>query len=534
MARDAAGCLAGVVEKLCGVTEAAAKPKLPGPGDRLPEAAAPEVAPPAAVQTQANKVELAETAEEHSCGEEATHQEEEYEPPAEEEHAVVTNGSSQQKAPVSPVSVVVVDECEEASEEELEFVHRSPTKRASGILQTEDESIPLAPLREDPASRPFFNRVWPGVRNDYAGEVGYCFVAEVPCEVTALGRPADPPLMESAIVTLWSVECEECMANAVVGPSSRVEGQFAWEPLSEAILLKAGKEYRLTQRCRANMLDRWCDSKAEKEEVPVQTWASLARFKGGCCRNIAGFPNRLDGDLRRPGIVNFKAMLGPPTEPELTAVSKEQFARQLAKEMARETKLTGGTIEEVEARLAALAGLLALMVDELASVSTGASALAILAPEEELRRIAASASAVAPSSKLELEGCGIFDARRLVRSMSRAARSSSLRDCGLLLVGARTGEVHGLCLRPRAAGSGANVEGGGSISFDDNARGRPLAAWELAAKLEKGMAFARNLAGDVCAFQADEVRRANRGLMLSETDGGGDMEIPEASWSVQL
>ena len=49
--------------------------------------------------------------------------------------------------------------------------------------------------------------------------------------------------------------------------------------------------------------------------------------------------------------------------------------------------------EELEIRLAALAGLLSLLVDEL----DGLSALALLAPEEELDIIASSAAAVSPS-----------------------------------------------------------------------------------------------------------------------------------------
>jgi len=65
-------------------------------------------------------------------------------------------------------------------------------------------------------------------------------------EVTALGRCAEPPLMEAALVSLWHGGTQECLASATVGPSSRVEGFYAWEPLLEPVVLQKGQEYRLS------------------------------------------------------------------------------------------------------------------------------------------------------------------------------------------------------------------------------------------------------------------------------------------------
>lgn len=65
-------------------------------------------------------------------------------------------------------------------------------------------------------------------------------------EVTALGRCAEPPLMEAALVSLWHGGTQECLASATVGRSSRVEGFYAWEPLLEPVVLQKGQEYRLS------------------------------------------------------------------------------------------------------------------------------------------------------------------------------------------------------------------------------------------------------------------------------------------------
>jgi len=412
---------------------------------------------------------------------------------------------------------------------------RSQTKNPANSRKRTPAPVPV-PVREDPASRPFFTGRWPGTRNDYSGEAGFRFFAEVDFEVTALGRPAEPPLIEAAFVTLWDADRQEALCSLPVGPWSRVEGEYAWEALPEPVPLQSGKEYRVTLRCRAGMPDRWCDSKAETDQFAAQSWASLARFAGGVCKNTSGFPTRVDGDSRRPGIANFKALLQPSSQPALTVVSRESLAAHLANSAVRSVELNGGNQQQVEARLAALAGLLAVIDDELAqaTVEPQASAMALLAPEDELRRIASSA---VERSSLALAGTGIFDSACVVEQMSRAAWEDSTRHCGLLLVGARTGEILGLCPRPRASGSGS-VFGEQSV--------RPLLAFELLGMVSDGVAFARTSNGQVLAFRSEDVRagqpfqgfkvlpstRRLSGFDDSTAVAGED--DPETSWSVQL
>lgn len=358
---------------------------------------------------------------------------------------------------------------------------RQVAKQVREPVRQAEVSVPFVP-REDPASRPFWCGRWPGARNDYEGEAGFRFLVHLDCEVTALGRPCEPPLMEAAAVSLWHAASQDLLASISVGPASRVEGSYAWERLPEAIVLRPGHEYRLTLRCRANMQDRWSDATCAAEEAAAESWAALASFLGGACKNANGFPSRTDGDLRRPGIVNFKALLRPSNEPALRDVGREAFARSLAASAAAEARAG----DEVESRLAALAGLVALFVDEIRL-----PAMALLGAEEELQLIAASAAACSPSGALELAGCGIFDSRALCQEMSRTARRSGL-DAGLLLVGALTGEVLGLCLRPRAPQP---------LRFEGT--GRPLQAWELAEQLQGGLALVRT-STEVVAYPAQK------------------------------
>lgn len=289
------------------------------------------------------------------------------------------------------------------------------------------------------------------------------------------------------------------------------------------------------------MQDRWCDAKLDAETAAAASWPSLGAFLGGVVRNKHDFPNRPDGDFRRPGIVNFKALVGPQSQPALASVTRGVLAKRLARTIAEEARQTGAAMQEVEGRLAALAGVLALLVDEMAALDPPATATALLAPEDELRRIAAGAASAlslpAPGG-LELAGCGIFESEQLLKRMSRAARKSGLRDCGLLLVGAHTGEVIGLCPRPRSAGGAGDPTSG--VGFDGTGSSRPLAAWELVARLASGIAFARKASGEVVTFQADEVQGGScpRGMVVFEQfeaeDLQGDDVQDRTMWSEKL
>ena len=264
------------------------------------------------------------------------------------------------------------------------------------------------------------------------------------------------------------------------------------------------------------MLDRWSDESATKDDLNGKSWTSLARFLGGAYRNepdciFSHFPIRVDGEFRRPGIVNFKAILRP-AEPRLRQVDKEDFVRELAVGITEKSDSPNPnrriSVEEVELRLAALAGLLALLVDEL----SGIAAMAVLAPEDELEMIAAAAAACHPTGAVELAGASVFDSKVLCQEMYLAARRSGMLDAGLLLV-SYSGEVIGLVLRPRFAGGAA---GNGPMVFD---QGRPLQVWEIAKQLTRGIAFAKRLAGEVVAYDAKQMQHGDAKGICLVTDG---------------
>ena len=83
--------------------------------------------------------------------------------------------------------------------------------------------------------------------------------------------------------------------------------------------------------------------RSARQELAGKSWASLARFLGGVCRNGPGFPNRLDGALRRPGIVNFKAPTSRPPTRARAPRSVETSARLFDVERARRCCARPGT-----------------------------------------------------------------------------------------------------------------------------------------------------------------------------------------------
>lgn len=353
---------------------------------------------------------------------------------------------------------------------------------------------------------PFFSGDWPGIRSDWTGDVGVRFVAEVPCVVTALGRRAGGPLAEPARVTLWQTEGQEELASVLVGPSSRIEGHSAFEPLETPVPLEAGKEYRVSQLCRARMPDRWFDGYATAQEVSALTANRYARFVGSCCRNDIGFPNREDGEFRRAGMVNLKlAREGLDVVP----VTREELAHALARAVVDEES----SPEAVDAYLAVLARLLALLVDGLAAPPKGAAApaprapaLTVVAPEEELSGYARLEPLEARGAAALKEGRGTVFDKRFARDVTDFARRyrGGLDDYGGPVEGAfvvshATGEVLAPAVRVLRATASQGASG-------DGAEER-LNAADLAALLPRGMAFARSASGDVTAFVAAEVRK---------------------------
>lgn len=384
-------------------------------------------------------------------------------------------------SPVGAWSAEAVPESEEVEEEQDEYeeeVWREPAVRAAVLLD----------------HVAFFSGHWPGTRNDWTGEVGIRLLAQTPCVVTALGRhTTEGKLSEGAVVTLWSAESQQVIANVEVGPDSFVESNYAFTTLPQRVVLEVGKEYRVSQRCKSRMADWWFDGHASEEEVTALASSRYARFLGGCCRNDGGYPNRNDGERRRAGMVNFKiAREGL----EVVFVSREELAHSLAHAASVEESTSS---EATDAYLGVIARLLALLVDELT-----VPVFAVVAPEADV------SSVVRMEYTVKGDVGNVFG-KRFVVDVARAGHEygGAFDEHGAPLeaafvVGHRGGEV-----LVAAAGLQRLSALSGGVGGDC------LGAAELAALLPRGMAFVRSPAGDVTAFLATEVRQG-RALRLGQ------------------
>jgi hypothetical protein len=151
-------------------------------------------------------------------------------------------------------------------------------------------------------SQPFFTGFWNGNRNNWNGDVGYDFRANDDISITHLGRALfNGALREYAMVSLWSTQSQALLASVSVGPSSRVDGNYAYEALPSPVQLESGQEYRITQQCHNGMPDSWYDA----SEFALTQANSVATFIGGVYRSGNGYPLNNDGAYRRPGMLNF-------------------------------------------------------------------------------------------------------------------------------------------------------------------------------------------------------------------------------------
>eukprot|EP00992_Anisonema_acinus_P012480 TRINITY_DN8143_c0_g1_i1.p1 TRINITY_DN8143_c0_g1~~TRINITY_DN8143_c0_g1_i1.p1 ORF type:complete len:206 (-),score=19.42 TRINITY_DN8143_c0_g1_i1:92-709(-) len=155
---------------------------------------------------------------------------------------------------------------------------------------------------------PWFLEARIGNRNNHNGEIGVRFTPQRNLQVTHLGRALfNGGLANSVTVTIWRVSDESVVTSASVGPSSAVEGGFAFETLPASVELQASVEYRLSQLCFFGMTDRWYDG----YDVANHD-SSAAVFLGGCYSNV-GFPaGTYTATDRWTGMVNFKFVEGPP------------------------------------------------------------------------------------------------------------------------------------------------------------------------------------------------------------------------------
>lgn len=156
---------------------------------------------------------------------------------------------------------------------------------------------------------PYFVGSWDGQRNNWFGDVGIAIVPQKDFRLVSLGRHHHgvTGLMATVPVTLWSVETQEPLAIANIGPNSVKEGYYHWEPCDDpGVLLMQGREYRITQACTPGMHDMWFDGDIPFEEIQANAATGMARFVGGVNESGYGYPEFSNGQFRRAGMVNFK------------------------------------------------------------------------------------------------------------------------------------------------------------------------------------------------------------------------------------
>jgi serine protease 12 (motopsin) len=197
--------------------------------------------------------------------------------------------------------------------------------------------------RADAANtQPFFTGFWNGNRNNWNGDVGYDFRANDDISVTHLGRALfNGALREFAMVSLWSTQTQALLATVSVGPSSHVDGNYAYETLPSPVQLQSGQEYRITQQCHNGMPDSWYDA----SEFALSQANSVATFIGGVYRSGNGYPLNNDGSYRRPGMLNllFESGAAPAPAPAPAPVPAPAPAPAPAPVPWDNIRLNGGT-----------------------------------------------------------------------------------------------------------------------------------------------------------------------------------------------
>eukprot|EP00929_Paragymnodinium_shiwhaense_P009919 TRINITY_DN114338_c0_g1_i1.p1 TRINITY_DN114338_c0_g1~~TRINITY_DN114338_c0_g1_i1.p1 ORF type:complete len:532 (+),score=137.03 TRINITY_DN114338_c0_g1_i1:155-1750(+) len=360
--------------------------------------------------------------------------------------------------------------------ESAEAMEKARFAKLAALLQ-EDEDCEL----------PFFTGCWAGTRNNFTGEVGLSFMPTTHLVLTALGRHCSgTALREAARVTLWATDSEEEVAHVEVGPTSEVRGGYAFEPLEEAILLRVGVEYRLTLRCKEDMLDPWFDGTLSQEEAAAGTENRYGDFKGGVMHNAKGYPRRFDGDNRRAGIVNFKFRR---QSLDVLAVDGEELAHVMGRVAGHEKD----NRKAMDLYMTVKATVLSVLVEQLATWAPATCAFVIVAPEEILLR------------QLRFEDLGdylpgdadnavsVFDSRfsKLLMQLSRrcVARMDALGSpCeGCVAVDGHTGKI--VARDVRVFPQGDSTE-------------RPLGAARCATLLQRGVMFTRSSAGCITVYPA--------------------------------
>jgi len=148
----------------------------------------------------------------------------------------------------------------------------------------------------------FLDDYIPGNRNNWNGEVGFQFIAKQDFTITHLGRGSGGTLNENADVTLWDVSTERRVARVSVGPGSRYNDNYHFEPLSEPLLVTRGTTYRITQACITGMTP-WYDGTPPSTFNWNDEIADIER--GVFSRGSGQFPNQGHDYVRWVSMVTF-------------------------------------------------------------------------------------------------------------------------------------------------------------------------------------------------------------------------------------
>lgn len=370
------------------------------------------------------------------------------------------------------------------------------TPKCEGVRQVSAEVCdlelpgPVSAIPPEPACIPFFRGNWAGTRNDFTGEVGISFTANIDFTITALGRHVGDIAQDTVTVTLWMSDTQSAITSADVGPSSTREGPYAFEALNHCVDLKAGYEYRLSQRCVEKMLDPWFDGRATAQEAATQCASKYATFLGGVCRNGFGYPKRYDGEHRRPGMVNFKVV---QQGLDIVPVTREEMAEALARFALAEEPMDEETANNY---ILVLSAVLTVLANELADVP-GASAYVVVVPEDALGELYLQQCST--NTDLTSTGNGstpsIFDAR-FKHKLASFAQSFRGR------IDEEGGPMEGAIVLSHCTGQ---VVGAALQIFCNNAE--LLGAADLMTVLGRGMAFTRSEQGSITAFPGMSVRQ---------------------------
>lgn len=230
----------------------------------------------------------------------------------------------------------------DAEEEELQLIQAPGSAGGSGLsLRVQVTTAVWAP-----SATPLFRARWTALhpqtqslalgefamRNEWDGEVGFRFRPRTKLVVTALGRQVPVGVLQHTVtVTLWSDETQAELAFVPVGPTSALEGGYAFAPLKQEVVLEAQKEYRISQKCTSGMLDPWFDGCVEPSQLLFGSASQYVEFLGSVYQGGYAFPTLVDRErpqCRRAGMLNLKLLGQDP------AAEADKFQRSAGSQLA--------------------------------------------------------------------------------------------------------------------------------------------------------------------------------------------------------